>query len=199
VDRRDVSGFGDPRLQLSVNLYGAPALSLKEFESYKQDVIVGASLQVAVPVGQYDSDKAVNIGTHRWAVKPEVGVSKAWGPLIVELMAGVTFYTDNDAFLGNHTRAQDPLYSLQAHVIYSLPFGIWAALDGTYYAGGRTTIDGVRSDDRKENTRLGATVSLPVDRHNSVKIHGSTGATARTGTDFTTVGIVWQFRWGGGL
>ena len=132
-------------------------------------------------------------------MKPEVGVSKAWGPLIVELMAGVTFYTDNDAFLGNHTRAQDPLYSLQAHVIYSLPFGIWAALDGTYYAGGRTTIDGVRSDDRKENTRLGATVSLPVDRHNSVKIHGSTGATARTGTDFTTVGIVWQFRWGGGL
>jgi hypothetical protein len=120
---RDVSGFGDPRLQLSVNVYGAPALSLKEFEDYKQDVIIGASLQVAVPVGQYDSDKAVNIGTHRWAVKPEVGVSKAWGPLIVELMAGVTFYTDNGAFLGNHTRAQDPLYSLQAHVIYSLPFG----------------------------------------------------------------------------
>jgi hypothetical protein len=196
---REVSGLGDPRLQLSVNLYGAPALSLKEFAEYKQDLIIGASLQITVPLGQYDSDKLVNIGTNRWSVKPEVGISKAWGPLILELMASVTFYTDNDDFFGGRTREQDPLYSLQAHVIYSLPFGIWAALMGTYYTGGRTTVDGVRADDRQENTRLGATVALPVDRHNSVKVYASTGVSARTGTDFTTVGVAWQFRWGGGL
>jgi len=196
---REVSGFGDPKLQLSVNLYGAPALSLKEFADYKQDLIVGASLTVQLPLGQYDSDKLVNIGTNRWAVKPEVGISKAWGPLILELIGGVILYTDNDGFLGGRTREQDPLYSVQAHVIYSFPFGIWVALDGTYYTGGRTTVDGVRNDDRQENTRLGATVAFPVDRHNSVKVHASTGATARTGTDFTTVGILWQFRWGGGL
>jgi hypothetical protein len=196
---REVSGFGDPKLQLSVNFFGAPALSLKEFADYKQDLIVGASLQVSVPLGQYDSDKLVNIGTNRWSVKPELGISKAWGPWTLELMAAVTFYTDNDDFLGGRTREQDPLYSVQAHVIYSFPLGIWAALDGTYYAGGRTTIDGVRNDDRQENSRLGATVSFPISRHNSVKVHGSTGATARTGSDFTTVGIAWQFRWGGGL
>jgi hypothetical protein len=196
---REVSGFGDPKLQLSVNFYGAPALSLKEFADYKQDLIVGASLQVSVPVGQYDPDKLVNIGTNRWAVKPELGVSKAWGPLTLELMASATFYTDNDDFLGGQTREQDPLYAVQAHLIYSLPFGIWAALDGTYYFGGRTTVNGARSDDRQENTRLGATVALPVDPHNSVKLHASTGVTARTGSDFTTVGIAWQFRWGGGL
>ena len=113
--------------------------------------------------------------------------------------AGVTFYTDNDEFLASQTREQDPLYSLQAHVIYSFPFGIWAALDGTYYAGGRTTVDGARRDDRQENTRLGATVSFPVDQHNSVKVYASTGVTARTGSDFTTVGFAWQVRWGGGL
>jgi hypothetical protein len=196
---REVSGFGDPKLQLSVNFYGAPALSLKEFADYKQDLIIGASLQVSVPLGQYDSDKLVNIGTNRWAVKPELGVSKAWGPLILELMTGATFYTDNDDFFSGQTREQDPLYSVQAHLIYSLPLGIWAALDGTYYFGGRTTLNGARSDDRQENTRLGATVSLPVDRHNSVKLYASTGVTARTGSDFTTVGIAWQFRWGGGL
>jgi hypothetical protein len=196
---REVSGFGDPKLQLSVNFYGAPALSLQEFADYKQDLIVGASLQVSVPLGQYDSDKLVNIGTNRWSVKPELGVSKAWGPWVLELMAAVTFYTDNDDFLGGRTREQDPLYSVQAHVIYSFPRGIWAALDGTYYVGGRTTIDGVKSDDRLENSRVGATVSFPVSRHNSVKVYGSTGATARTGTKFTTVGAAWQFRWGGGL
>ena len=196
---REVSGLGDPRLQLSVNLYGAPALSLEEMADYKQDLIVGASLQVSVPVGQYDSDKLVNIGTNRWSFKPELGVSKAWGNLTLELMAGVTFYTNNDDFLGGQTREQAPLYSVQGHLIYSFPLGIWAALDATFYTGGRTTVSGVKADDRQANSRLGATVSFPVSRHNSVKIFASTGATARTGTNFTTAGVAWQFRWGGGL
>jgi hypothetical protein len=196
---REVSGLGDPKLQLSVNLYGAPALSLKEFADYKQDLIIGTSLQMSVPLGQYDSDKLVNIGTNRWSFKPELGISKAWGPLILELIGSVTFYTDNNDFFGGQSREQDPLYSVQGHIIYSFPLDIWAALDGTYYTGGRTTVDGVRHDDRQENTRVGATVSFPVDRHNSVKVYASTGASTRTGTDFTTVGIAWQFRWGGGL
>jgi hypothetical protein len=196
---RDVSGFGDLRLSLSVNLYGAPALSLEEFAAYQQDLIVGASLHVSVPLGQYDSDRLVNIGTNRWSFKPEVGVSKAWGPWTLEMIGGVTFYTDNNNFLGGRSREQDPLYSVQGHVIYSFPLGIWAALNGTYYTGGRTTVDGVRSDDRQENSRVGVTVALPVDRHHSVKLYASTGASTRTGSDFTTIGIAWQFRWGGGL
>ena len=93
--QRDVSGFGDPRFRFSVNLYGAPALSLKEFADYKQDVIVGASVQVSAPGGQYDSSKLLNVGTNRWSVKPEVGISKALGPLTLELVTGVKFYTDN--------------------------------------------------------------------------------------------------------
>jgi len=196
---REVSGFGDPRLRVSVNFYGAPALSLKEFKDYKQDLIVGASLQVSVPLGQYDSDKLVNIGTNRWSVKPELGISKAWGPLTLELAAGVTLYTDNEDFFGGSTREQDPLYSVQGHVLYGFQSGIWVALDGTYYTGGRTTVDGVRGNDRQESSRVGATVALPVDRHNSVKLYASTGASARTGTNFDIVGIAWQFRWGGGL
>ena len=66
---REVSGFGDPKFRFTVNFYGAPALSLKEFASYRQDLIVGASLQVSAPWGQYDSSKLVNIGTNRWSAK----------------------------------------------------------------------------------------------------------------------------------
>jgi hypothetical protein len=196
---REVSGLGDPRLRFSVNFYGAPALSLKEFADYKQDLIIGASLQVSVPVGQYDSDRLVNIGTNRWSVKPELGISKAWGPLTLELAAGVTLYTDNDDFLGGRTREQDPIYSVQAHVVYGFASGIWVALDGTYYTGGRTTVDGVKGNDLQENSRVGATVALPVNRHNSIKLYASTGVSARTGANFNLVGIAWQYRWGGGL
>ena len=196
---RDVSGFGDPRLRFSVNFYGAPALSLEEFAAYKQDLIVGASVQVSAPLGQYDDDKLVNIGTNRWSVKPELGLSKAFGPLTLELAAGVTFYTDNDDFFGGQTREQDPLYSVQGHVIYGFSSGIWIALDGTWYTGGQTTVDGIENDDRLDSSRVGMTVAFPVNRYNSIKLYGSTGVSARVGGSFDTVGVAWQVRWGAGL
>ena len=144
---REVSGFGDPRLRFSVNFYGAPALSLQEFAGYKQDLIVGASLQVSAPLGQYNAKKLVNIGTNRWSIKPELGLSKAFGSLTLELAAGLAIYTNNHDFFGGKTRAQNPIYSLQGHVLYTFGSGIWVALDSTYYTGGRTTVDGVEGHD----------------------------------------------------
>lgn len=196
---REVSGLADPRFRFSVNLYGAPALSLQEFADYEQDLIIGTSLQVSAPLGQYDSSKLLNIGTNRWSIKPEIGLSKALGPLTLELDAGVTFYTNNDDFLNGMTLEQDPIYAVQGHLIYNFGAGVWGALDATYYTGGRTTVDGVKGDTLQENTRLGLTVALPVNRHNSIKLYASTGVFARTGSNFNTGGIVWQFRWGGGL
>ena len=72
---------------------------MAEYPAYRQDVIVGASLQVTALPGQYDSDKLLNVGTNRWSFKPELGVSKAWGSLIPELIPAVTFFTSNDHFL----------------------------------------------------------------------------------------------------
>ena len=196
---RDITGMGDPRFRFSYNFYGAPAVSLQEFASYEQDVIVGASMQVSVPMGQYDPNKLVNVGTNRWSVKPEIGASKELGKLTLELNGSATYYTDNDNFFGGHTREQDPIYAVQGHVIYSFRGGIWAALDATYYWGGQTTVDGVTGNDLQRNSRGGVTVALPVSRYNSVKIYASTGVSTRTGSDFDTFGIAWQTRWGGGL
>jgi len=197
--QRIVNGFADSRFRLSVNLYGAPALSLAEFAGYRQDVIVGASLQVGVPWGQYDDTRVVNIGMNRWLFKPEIGISKASGPWTVELMAAATFFTDNTDFYGGSKRAQDPIYSFQAHAIYNFRSGIWASVDATYFTGGRTTIDGVRGNDFQQNWRLGATLALPVDVNNSVKLYASSGVSARTDNNFDLVGVAWQYRWGGGL
>lgn len=197
--QRDISGFADPAFKLSVNLYGAPALSLKEFKSYEQDVIVGASLRVTAPLGQYDNTKVVNLGTNRWTFKPEVGVSKALGPWTLEATAAATFYTDNNDFFNGNKRSQRPLYSVEAHTIYSFTPGIWGSLDLTYFNGGRTTINDTLNNDLQQNWRLGGTLSFPVDIHNSVKLYASSGVAARTGNDFDLLGIAWQYRWGGGL
>jgi hypothetical protein len=197
--RRDISGLSDPKFRLSVNFFGAPALSLQEFASFQQDLIIGASLQVSPPMGQYDESRLVNLGTNRWSFKPELGVSKALGRWTLEGTAAVTLFTDNDDFYQGRTRSQDPLYSLQGHLIYGFRSGVWGALDGTYFAGGRTTLDGLLNNDLQQNWRVGATLAFPVNVHNSIKLYGSSGVSARTGNDFDLVGIAWQYRWGGGL
>jgi outer membrane putative beta-barrel porin/alpha-amylase len=195
---RVVDGPGDPRLRFSVLLYGAPALTLKEFESYEPDLIVGASFAMTAPLGQYDSDKLVNIGTNRWSFKPEVGVAKTWGPFTLELSGAATFYTDNPDFFGGHTLEREPLVAAQAHAIYHTRFGLWVAVDATYYFGGTTIVDGERGE-RQEHLRVGITLAIPVNRYNSIKLYGSTGAIARGGGNYNSAGIAWQVRWGGGL
>lgn len=196
---RVVAGPADPKVRLSVNLLGAPALGLKEFRGYHQDLIVGASIQASVPWGQYNDRRLVNIGTNRWFVKPELGISKALGPLTLELSVAATLFTDNEDFFGGNRRAQAPLYSTQTHAIYNFRSGIWGSIDATYFTGGRTTLNGEHNEDRQNNWRLGGTLALPVDVHNSVKLYASRGVSARTGNDYDLLGIAWQYRWGGGL
>ena len=197
--QREAIGFGDPRLRVSVNLHGAPALPMREFAAYQQDLVVGASLQVSAPGGQYDAAKAVNLATNRWSVKPDIGLSKTLGAFTLDFTAGVTFYGDNDDYFGGKTLEQAPIYSVQSNLSYALSGGAWVALGGTYYRGGRTTVNGVRGDNALGNSRVGATLALPVDRNQSIKFNASRGVTTRIGTSFNTVGIAWQYRWGAGL
>jgi hypothetical protein len=196
---RRVAGFGDPRVRIAVNFLGAPALDLKQFASYHQDTIVGASLQVSVPVGQYDETRLVNLGTNRWWIKPEFGVSKAAGPWVFELAASATIFGDNDDYFGGVTRSQDPIYALQGGAIYGFGRGIWVALHGTFYQGGRTTVAGRTGDDLQENSAVRLTAAWPINTRDSFKVFVGTGLSTRTGTDFDTVSVAWQRRWGGGF
>lgn len=192
---RQVSGLNDARLRFSVNFIGAPALSMQEFANYQQDLIVGASVQVSAPVGQYDPNRLVNIGTNRWFIKPDVGISKALGAFTLELSAGAYFFTKNDDYYGGGSLEQDPVYTSQAHITYSFGGGIWAALDATYDFGGRTTVNGVQNDNAMENSRFGATLALPVNRNYSVKLYASSGVSTRTGSDYKLAGAALQYRW----
>lgn len=196
---RNVSGFYDPRFRFSVNLLGAPALSLKDFANYQQDLIIGTSLQVSAPLGDYESEKLVNLGNNRWFFKPDIGISKAFGAITLELSAGALFYTRNDNFFGGKTLDQDPVYTTQLHATYLFGKGIWGALSGTYDFGGQTTVDKVEKNDSLDNSRIGATLALPVNKNNSIKLYASTGIYTHSGNDYNLGGVVWQYRWGSGL
>jgi len=194
--QRDVSGLADPTVRLAVNFYGAPALRAREFAAWRQDLIIGASLEVTAPFGQYDEDRVINIGSNRWSIKPEVGMSQALGQWTFELAAGITWFTRNDEFFNGNTREQDPIYSTQLHVTRQLGRGAWAAFSATYYDGGRNTINGVENEQKLGGSRLGLTLSLPVDRRNSIRLNAHSGLVARTGSDFKGAGVIWQHLWG---
>jgi hypothetical protein len=189
------SGLADPRLRLAVNLVGGPTLDREEFAARTPSTGLGASLMVVAPFGQYSSDRLINLGSNRWAFKPEIGVYHPFGPWSLELYGGAWFYTDNDDFFGGVRREQAPIATLQAHVGYTFHPGLWLAADATWYAGGRTTVNGVQNADRLENTRVGLTLSLPLAKGHSLKLNWSEGVTARIGTSFTTVGLTWQYTW----
>ncbi|GGP27086.1 transporter [Silvimonas amylolytica] len=196
---RDISGVGDSKFQISANFIGAPALSAAEFPAYAEDFVAGGSIQISAPTGQYDSSKLVNVGTHRWYVKPEVGFTERLGNWSIEGATGVTVFSTNHDFFGGKQREQDPVYSAQINLVRFFPAGVWAALSGAWLQGGRTTVNGVLNNDLQQNTRIGVTIAAPINRYNSVKLNYSSGVAVRTGTDFNVLNLAWQVRWGGGL
>lgn len=193
IERR---GLGDARLRIGMNLLGAPAQSLEEFERHPpRSTTLGASLAVIAPTGQYDSSRLINISGNRWAFKPEIGVSQPVGRWFFDAYAGVWLFTNNNDFYGGSQRAQDPLMNLQVHVSYSFGRALWLAADATHQEGGSTHVGGIANADRQSNTRIGLTMSLPLYARQSIKLAWSKGAVVRIGGDFTTIALTWQYQW----
>jgi hypothetical protein len=190
------TGWADARVKLSVNLFGGRALHPREFAKTPRSPIVGLSLTMVVPAGQYHGDRLVNPGSNRWAWKPETGLSIPVGRWTIESYGGVwLFAANNDFYPGGIRREQDPIVALQQHVSYTLRPRLWVALDATWYSGGTTTIDGANRGDLQRNSRVGVTVSCPVAAKQSLKLTYSTGATTRVGGDFSTLALAWQVVW----
>ncbi|MEH6587817.1 MAG: transporter [Halioglobus sp.] len=183
----------DPKLKLTWNFYGAPALKLEEIGSWDQGVVVGAAVAVSAPLGDYDSDHLINAGSNRWWVKPTLGMSQRLGKWQWELKAGATFFEDNDDFYSGTQMEQDPIYATSAHLMYNFSRG-WLSLDANYFAGGRTTVDGLRKDDRQSNSRWGLTWTRPITKKQLIKLNVSTGVITRIGNDFDSVGLGWVYR-----
>jgi len=196
-DQVDVtrSGLGDAGVRVSVNLLGAPAMTPREFASFRSRTLLGASLALSAPIGEYDSSKLVNIGTNRWGLKPELGFVQIVGHWAFDVYLGGSFFTDNDDFAGGQTREQDPVLSTQAHVRYALRPTLWMAVDGNFWRGGQTTVGGVERDDLQRNSRIGFTVAWQAGRRHGLRFAASRGALTRVGGDFDSFGLSYSYSW----
>lgn len=188
------SGLGDMRIRISVLLLGAKPVTVQELVKKTPTFVLGTSLTITAPTGQYFSDKIINLGTNRWSFKPEIGISypfyKKW---FIDFYAGVWFFTNNDSFFpGNSVRSQNPLGTFQMHLSYNFNPAMWAAVDFTYYTGGQSSVNELKDDDDQNNIRAGATFNFPITKNQAIKLAYSTGAIIRFGADFSTLSVGWQ-------
>ena len=194
-ERVDREGTSDLRLRLTLSLLPGSAQSVADFMRAAPDRTLGVSLVVNAPSGEYFDDKLVNLGTNRWALRPEFGGSRRFGRWNLDGSLGVWLYGDNDEFLGNKERSQEPVTTLQGHLSYTFAPRLWLGASGTWYTGGTTSVDGVSDRNRQGNSRAGLTLAIPVGQQNSVKLAWSKGVTARFGGDLETYSLTWQYLW----
>ena len=191
------SGLADARVRFSVNLKGGPAMSLNEYLDWHEKTVLGASLTVVAPTGQYDPARVINPSIHRWSFKPELGMSRRWqSRWALDLYAGGWFFTPNNQYYpGTYTRNQRPVGVGEVHLSYYVTPRFWTSLDGNFWFGGRTAVNGIDKADFQRNSRIGATVALPLNQHQTLKFSYSRGAYISIGGDYQNVSAGWAYSW----
>jgi hypothetical protein len=197
------SGLSNSIFRGSVNLIGGPAMPPKEFMKWKQKTLLGVSLQVDAPTGQYYPSHLINPSFNRWAFKPELGYSRAWGKLVFDSYLGIWLFTANNNYLHGgefsptaNTQTEAPLSSIEMHLSYDVKPRMWVSVAGNYWYGGKTSTNGIPTlGTLQSDSRIGATFSIPFTKHQSAKFSYSDGAVARFGGTFQTVSVAWQYSW----
>ncbi len=150
--KQSASGFGDPMLEFAINLIGPPAQkNLPDAMRYEPGFSLHLLADLALPIGEYDSNQALNIGQNRWYGR--IGAPMTWqlGPWVpgrrttLELLPSVWLFGNNNNFVGQRLET-DPMFQLDAHLTRDLTEHLWGSLDAVWFNGGKATINGVKGD-----------------------------------------------------
>jgi hypothetical protein len=193
------SGLLDFVARFSVNLLGGPAMPAGSFAKWKQKVLLGVSIKVVAPTGQYVPTRVVNWGINRWAFKPEFGYSERWGNWLLDAYAGAWFYTTNSASFALPTpkpQTEAPIGSFEGHLSRDFAHGTWISLDGNFWWGGVTSLAGLANPaTRQTSSRLGVSAAWRFSKHQSIKASYSNGTYVRFGGDYQCLQVAWQYSW----
>jgi hypothetical protein len=197
------SGSLDAAARFAVNLLGGPAMSPAEMAKWHQSVLLGASLTIVAPTGQYDPTRLINWGSNRWAFKPELGYSQRWGNWLLDAYVAGWFFTENSEFFshnmyfhGTNSRSERPEGAVEGHLSYDIKPRLWISLDANYWWGGQVSLNGVQNPlTEQDSSRVGVSASVPLTRHQSVKMSFSDGAIVRYGGNYKTISVAWQYSW----
>lgn len=163
----------------------------------KEKLWVGFSPYITVPIGNYNKNRAFNLGNNRWAFKPELGIVKGFGErFYADFIVNGEFYTDNDEFFNGVTqvkKSQDPVLGIETHLSYDISKQWYASLDYFYNYGGETKVAGVRQDDQMSNHGLGVSLFWMVGSNNQLMIEYRNDFSVKSGPGTDTFGARWAY------
>ena len=193
-------GLSDTSLRFAINLLGAPPLKAKEFAAYRAETdcetILGVGLVVHLPTGDYQKDKLINLGSNRFTFRPQIGVVHSRGKWSTELTAAAWIFTDNDSFFNGNRLEQDPLYTVQGHLVYTFRPGLWLGAGVGYGFGGESSINGASTYDRRGNLVWGVSLGIPINRQWGLKVaYIGSRSNKWTGADSDTVTVGCSVLW----
>ncbi len=193
------SGLLDTTFRLSVNLKGGPAMESSEFRKWVEKSVMGVSVKVVAPTGQYDGTKLINWGANRWSFKPEFGYSRRRKHMVLDGYAGIWLFTKNQQSYsptGPQPQTENPIGSFESHLSYDLKPRLWLSLDGNFWIGGEASLNGIDNPaTRQTSSRIGVTGSVPLGKHQSVKVSYSDDLYVRFGGAYRNISAAWQYSW----
>ena len=182
-------------------------MNAEQFSKWRQKTILGVSFKLQPPTGQYNPTALINFGTNRWAFKPELGYSRRWsGHWVLDAYGAAWFFTTNPEFFshnqyspGTNRQTENPVGSFEGHLSYDFKPRLWVSLDGNFWFGGSTSLNGLPSPSTQQrNSRVGITASVPLNKHQSIKLSYNDGAYIKYGGNYRNFSFAWQYTWFGG-
>lgn len=165
---QQASGFGDPMLEFDINLIGPRSQkNIPDAMRYEPGFSLDLLADLALPIGEYDNTKQLNIGQNRWYGRIGMPVTVQLGPWIpgqrttLEFLPAVWLFGDNTDYVGT-TMKTDPMYQLDAHLTRDFTEHAWGSLDASWYSGGQATINGVKGS-KLNNLGVGLTLGYTVN------------------------------------
>ena len=147
------SGFGDPMIELNLNVIGPPAQkNIPDSLRYQPGFSVDVLADLALPIGEYDNSTPLNVGQNRWYGRLGFPVIWQLGPWVpgrrttLELLPAVWVFGANDDYLGQEMET-DPMVQVDAHLTRDFTERAWGSLDATWFRGGEASIDGVEGEE----------------------------------------------------
>ena len=158
------NGLSDVGFLWQINIFGGPALTREQFQSFIPQTFASFHLYVGTPLGTYDPGSPLNPSANRWTIVPTVNYSYTpdEGRTWLETYVTAQLFTENNNFFvnGPQTLSQYPIFRLEEHVSRDLTDRLWLSADAYYNVGGETTIAGVAQDNMANTLKVGAGVGL---------------------------------------
>ena len=162
------NGVSDIGFLWQMNIFGGPALTREQFQSFVPQTFSSFHLYVGTPLGTYNATSPINPSANRWTIFPTINYSYTpdKGRTWLETYLSAQFFTTNNDFRAGGTQmlSQNPIFRVEEHLSHNLTDALWLSADAYYNVGGETSIDGTGQDNMANTLRVGAGMGLRIWR-----------------------------------